>query len=212
MGPRRGRAALRPRRPVADGGLPHQERAGPAHQSRQARLLGRAPAAGRSDPAAAADRARAAEGRGEPGRVDAAAGPGPPPRRQELRRLPQPLRFDRPGLRELRPDRRTAARRTWAAGRSKPPRPSPTASSGRGWRACATTCATSGRTISSITCAGRCFRTRWAAACCRRTRRRSTRCGPGWRRTGIAFDGLVEAIVDDAAVSEQAGRDDPREE
>ena len=39
---------LRPRRHVADGGLPHQKRAGPAHQSRQARLLGRPPTVGRS--------------------------------------------------------------------------------------------------------------------------------------------------------------------
>ncbi len=140
---------------------------------------------GEADSAAAADRARAAEGRGEPGRVDPAAGSRPSPRGQELRRLPQPFRFGRPGLRGLRSYRRTAAQRTWAAGRSIPPRPSPMALSGRGWRVCATTCATSGRTISSITCAGSCFRMRWAAACCRRTRRRSKRCGRNWRRTGM---------------------------
>ena len=51
VGPRRRRAPLRPRRPAADGGLPDQERAGPAHQPGEARLLGRPPAAGRADPA-----------------------------------------------------------------------------------------------------------------------------------------------------------------
>ena len=51
---------------------------------------------GEADPAAAADRARAAEGRGEAGRADAAAGARPAPRRQELRRLPR--RFDSVGL------------------------------------------------------------------------------------------------------------------
>ena len=80
--------ALRPRRAAADGGVPDEERAGPAHQPGEARLLGGAPAAGRAHPAAAADRARAAEGRGEAGRPDAAATARPPPRRQELRRLP----------------------------------------------------------------------------------------------------------------------------
>ena len=82
----------------------------------------------------------------------------------------------------------------------------------RAWRACATICATSGRTILSITCAGSCSRTPWAAACCCRTDRRSTRCGPGWRPTGIAFGSLVEAIVTSPQFLNKRGRDDPRQE
>ena len=123
---------LRPRRPAADGGLSHEERAGPAHQSRQARLLGRAPAAGRTDSAAAADRPRVAEGRGEAGRADAAATSRPAPRRQELRRLPSPLRFGRPGLRGLRPDRRTPHEGPGRPPGRRPLRPSPTARTATG--------------------------------------------------------------------------------
>ena len=64
----RGRCApLRPRRPAADGRLPDPERARPAHQPGEARLLGGAPRARRDDPAAAAGRARTAARRGEAG-------------------------------------------------------------------------------------------------------------------------------------------------
>ena len=43
-------------------------------------------------------------------RFAAAGSAGPPSQRRELRRLPCPLRFARPGLRRLRPDRRTPAK------------------------------------------------------------------------------------------------------
>ena len=53
------------------------------------------------------------------GELTLAASARPPPRRQGLRRLPQPLRLGRPGLRGLRPDRRAPRRKTSAASRSQ---------------------------------------------------------------------------------------------
>ena len=71
VGARRRRRSLRPRRLAADGGVSDEERAGPAHQPGEARLLGRAARAGRSDPAAARRGARAAARRSAAGRPDA---------------------------------------------------------------------------------------------------------------------------------------------
>ena len=75
--------AVRARRAAADGGLPDQELARPAHQPGEARLLGRPPAARRAHPAAAAERARAARRRGQARRPDAARDAGPAPREHE---------------------------------------------------------------------------------------------------------------------------------
>ena len=122
--------ALRARRAAADGGVPDQERAGPAHQPGEARLLGRPPAARREHPGAAGAGPRAAERRGQARRADPARDAGPAPRRQELRRLPRALRRDRPGLRGLRPRRRIPDASTSAAGPWTPARSSPAATRG----------------------------------------------------------------------------------
>ena len=58
VGARGRRAAVRPRRPAADVGVPDAERARPADQPGEARLLGGAARARRDDPAAAARRCR----------------------------------------------------------------------------------------------------------------------------------------------------------
>ena len=72
VGAGRRRGPLRARRAAADGGVPDQERAGPAHQPGEARLLGRAAAAGREHPGAAAGRPRTARRRGQARRADPA--------------------------------------------------------------------------------------------------------------------------------------------
>ena len=77
-----------PRRLAADGGLPDQELAGPADQPGQARLLGRPPAARRADSRRRRRSPRAAQGRGQAGRADPAATPGPAPRGQGVCGLP----------------------------------------------------------------------------------------------------------------------------
>ena len=77
--------------------------------------------------------------RGQARRADPAAGAGPAPRRQELRRLPRAVRRDRPGLRGLRARRRAPDASTSAAGPSTPARPSPTAARGPASTACAPT-------------------------------------------------------------------------
>ena len=92
LGPGRRRDPLRPRRPAADGGLPDQELARPAHQPGQARLLGRPPPPRREHPRAAAERPRPPRRRGQARRADPPRDPGPPPRRQGLRRLPRAVR------------------------------------------------------------------------------------------------------------------------
>ena len=79
------------------------------------------------------------------GDADAAASPRAAPRRQELCRLPSPLRFDRPGLRGLRPDRRTPRPGIWAdtrPDRCDLPRRQRAQGAGGG---CANICATNGR-------------------------------------------------------------------
>ena len=121
---------VRPRRAAADGGVPDQERARPAHQPGQARLLGGQQRARRAHPAAAGGGARAAARRGEAGSAAARAA-GPASRGHELRGLPRALRFARAGVRRLRPDRRAARPRTWAAVRSTLAPPSPAAATAR---------------------------------------------------------------------------------
>ncbi len=95
------------RRPLADGRVPHQECPRLAHQSREARQLGREECPGRTHPPAAAGRPRAAARRGQAG-LAAARPAGPPSRRRQLRRLPCAIRLARPGLRGIWTDRRTA--------------------------------------------------------------------------------------------------------
>ena len=80
---------------AADGGVSDQERAGPAHQSGEARLLGGAARAGRADSAAAGGRARTAARRSEAGRSAAARDAGAASRRSELCGLPRAVRFVR---------------------------------------------------------------------------------------------------------------------
>ena len=61
---------------------------------------------GENIPAPPAERPRTARRRGQARRADPARDAGPPPRRQELRRLPRAVRRDRPGVRGLRARRR----------------------------------------------------------------------------------------------------------
>ena len=67
LGSRGRRRSVRARRSAADGGLPHAELARPANQSGEARILGGAARARRSDPAAAAGGAGIAGRRSEIG-------------------------------------------------------------------------------------------------------------------------------------------------
>ena len=107
LGACRRRRPLRPRRAAAHGGVPDQERARPAHQPGQARLLGGEERARRAHPAAARRGARAAARRGQAGPAPARVA-GQAPRGRRLRRLPRPLRRPGPGVRGLRPHRRAA--------------------------------------------------------------------------------------------------------
>ena len=72
---------IRPRRAVADGGLPHGEFSGPAHQPGEARLLGRPPRPRRTHSAAAGRRPRVAERRRPARRPDVARSAGETSRR-----------------------------------------------------------------------------------------------------------------------------------
>ena len=187
--------ALRPRRAPADGGLPDQERAGPADQPGQARLLGRPPAARREHPGAAGQRPRAARRRGQARRADPARDAGPAPRRQELRRLPRAVRRDRPGLRGLRPRRRIPDASTSAAGPWTPARRSPAATRGPGSTASARTSARTARRNSSRTCAASCWPTPSDAACSPRTTTTIEAMRTRLAADGYRFGGLVESIV-----------------
>ena len=121
---------------------------------------------GEQIPPPPADGARAAAAtRRKMGELTAARGAGPAPRGQGLRRLPRPLRLVRPGLRGLRPGRRAARRGTSAAARSTRSAAFPGGSEGSGAAGPArATCARTGRTTSSTTCAASCWPTRWGAA------------------------------------------------
>ena len=103
-------------------------------------------------PAAARRGAGAAARRGQGGSAAARAA-GPAPRGPGLRRLPRPVRCAGPGVGRVRPDRREADARIWPERPVEAQRrPSRAAARARGWRACATTSARAGRTISSTTC------------------------------------------------------------
>ena len=125
-------AAVRARRPAADGGLPDQERARAAHQPGQARLLGRPPAARRAHPRAAAERAGAADRRGEARRPDAARNARPAPRQPGCAGCH--AKFDSFGLvfEGYGPIGETRERGIWGDARSKPAPRFPTASAGAG--------------------------------------------------------------------------------
>ena len=74
----------------------------------------------------------------------------------ELRRLPCALRFVRAGLRRLRPDRRTPAKRISPGVRSMPRATFPGGGEGSGLEGCGATSATTGKTISSTISAASC--------------------------------------------------------
>ena len=126
MGPRRQRAPVSARRPAADGGVPDAERARPADEPGEARILGRAARARRDDSAAAADGARAAEGRGEAG--PAAAGDAGETSRQRRRARPA-MRASIPSGWRSKATARSAkrGRKTSPGGPSTPRRLSPAA-------------------------------------------------------------------------------------
>ena len=173
----RGRCAeVRARRAAADVGVPDQERARPAHQPGQARLLGRPPAARRVHPRAAAQRPGPADRRDQARRPDAARNARPAPR--ESRAAPAATRSSTRSASSSKATVRSARRAIgiWRDGRSKPPPRSPTARRAPGSRGCARSCAHEGRVNSSTTCAASSSSMPWAAACCDRTSRSSPRC------------------------------------
>ena len=138
----------RPRRAVADGGVPDQERARPAHQPGQARLLGRPPPARRAHPAAAAERARAARPTKRSSGPDAPRDARPAPR--PTPRAPAATSGSTRSAWSSKATARSASAATQdlggPAGRYRAPR-SPTAARGPVSTACATYHArTSGRT------------------------------------------------------------------
>ena len=163
LGARRRRQPVRARRPAADGGVPDAERARPAHQPGQARLLGREDVLGERIPPPPPDVPELPKDEAE---LDL------PLREMLARHRDDPncaachARFDSFGLvfEGLRPDRRTT--------REGPRRPPgrraavvPRRRRGRrGRRGCASTSASSDRTISSTTSAASCSPTPWAAA------------------------------------------------
>ena len=88
---------LWPRRPAADGRVPDAERAGSADQSGEARVLGGAPRARRSDSAAAARGPGTSARRVEVGSAGARSA-GETPGQCGLRLLPRAFRFVRAGV------------------------------------------------------------------------------------------------------------------
>ena len=196
LGPRRRRAPLRPRRPAADGGLPDAERARPADQPGEARLLGGPPRARRDDPAAAADRPRAAARRGEARTCRCATcWPGTAPTRS----APAATRASTRSAWRSKATARSARRATKdLAGRPVDTGATfPGGSAGRRLRGRRKpTSASTARTISSTTSAASCWPTPWAARCMLSDEPVDrAHAKPGWRRTATASAPLVETIV-----------------
>ena len=171
MGARRRRAAVRAWRTAADVSVPDQERTRAAHQSREARLLGRPPVARRvRHPRAASECPGATDRRDEAWRPHASRNARPAPREPGLRQLSRAVRLVGLAFEGYGPIGERA-RSICADGRSIPPLPSLTAARAPGSKACARSCARGGRTSSSIIFAGSSSSMPWAAACYARTSR-----------------------------------------
>ena len=160
---------------------------------------------GEQIPAAAADGSRAAEGRGEAGRADAAASCWPGT--ATTRAAPAATAASTRSAWSSRATARSAngAPRTWAAGRSRPRRPSPTAASGTGLDGLRQYLREQRQDDFVDNLCRKLFAYApgpQPAAFGRDDDRR--RCGPGWRPTATAFGSLVEIDRHQPAVSEQA--------
>ena len=132
MGARRRRPPVRPRRAAADGGLPDEKRARPAHQPGEARLLGGEARARRRDSAAAGRGSGTAARRSQAGSA-AARDAGAASRR--TRAAPRAMRAS---IRSAWCSKATArsarsARRIWPAGRSMRRRDFPGGGEGDGF-------------------------------------------------------------------------------
>ena len=173
MAPHRQRARLSARRSSSDGGVPDAERARPADEPRQARVLGRAARARRSHSPTAADGARAAERRGQAGPA-AAGDAGEASRQSVMLVVPRALRFVRADLRRLRPGRRNADERPGGTRRSTRRRPFQAGARGRDWPVYRATSGPTAKKTFWTTLAVKCWCTLWAAPCCCRMNRSSS--------------------------------------
>ena len=125
--------------------------------------------------------------------------------------MPPAVRLGRPGVRGIRPDRRTAPPRPRRpAGRCEGDLPRRQRGGRPGRRLSYLAPRASGR-LSSRTSAASCLPTRSGAACLFRTMRPSRRCASGSPADGYRFDSLVESIVTSHQFLNKRGKDDPRQ-
>ena len=185
---------VRPRRPAADVRLPDPERARPANQPGEARLLGGAPRARRDHSAAAAGRARTAARRGEAG---SAAARQCWPNTARTRPAPPAMRASIPSAWR---SKATARRREADQGSRRPPGRHhggfPRRQPGRRLRGRAEpTSASTARTTSSTISAASCWPTLSAGRCMLSDEPAIERMQAKLTANGYRFTPLVETIV-----------------
>ena len=202
MGPRRRCKPVRTRRSAAHVGVPDPERARPANEPCETRILGRPAGAWRSDSTAAAQRARVAAGRSEVGSA-AARDAGQAQGESELRGVSCAFRFVRAGVRGLRARRRDADPKTWRDGRSIRRLFSRAVGKVPDSRVCKIISASIGRRTSSIILAVNCSPTALGRSLLLSDEPAIERMKTTLAANGYRFDSLVETIVTSFPVPEQ---------